>query len=252
MNYIKLCQAFVAELGISGGTGPSSTTGNTDPDLVNVVNWIAQANDYINNLHLDWDFLWVRFVGALSVGVDQAPLPTGTAMKVRVIDQLSAFLNFGTAQPTRLTWLNYQVARRRWMFQKTANRPTFFTRRPDGVIELNYLPTLADAIQYDYWGVPSVLNDGSGAQDSNVPLLPADFHRIILVRAKLMYAEHEDAPEVMSGAAAEYKDLLEKLEAAYWPGNEAATMAHSNNPDLQFSGDDGGMGGDNFGGNRFA
>lgn len=251
MNYLQLCQALVQELEVSGGSGPSSTLNQTDPDLINIINWIAWSNDYINNLHLDWKFLWVRFTGQnLSIGSDVAPQPTGGAMAARVVDQRSCWLNYGTAQPQRLRFWPWETARDRWAYAKITQRPTAITRRPDGTLELNYLAAFADAVQYDYWGVPKALNDGTSGQDSNTPLLPADFHRLIVVRAKIMYAEHEDAPEVMSGAAAEYSDLLAKLEAAYWPRQEWGTMSHDNAPDMQFSSSPGGnldiYGGDGY------
>jgi hypothetical protein len=42
--------------------------------------------------------------------------------------------------------------------------------------------------------------------------------RIIIVRAKIIYAEVEGATEIMQGALAEYQDLLEELRASQLPG----------------------------------
>ncbi len=42
--------------------------------------------------------------------------------------------------------------------------------------------------------------------------------RIIIVRAKVIYAEVEGATEIMQGALAEYQDLLEELRASQLPG----------------------------------
>ena len=49
--------------------------------------------------------------------------------------------------------------------------------------------------------------------DDNVSAIPARFHKIIISRAKMYYAENEDAPEIMVGSLSEFEDLLDKLEA---------------------------------------
>ena len=43
--------------------------------------------------------------------------------------------------------------------------------------------------------------------------IPPRFHRIIVARAKMYYAENEDAPEILASSLAEFEDQLDKLEA---------------------------------------
>ena len=61
--------------------------------------------------------------------------------------------------------------------------------------------------------------------DSEVSIIPIEFHRIIVVRAKLIYAEREDAPEIMAGSSAEYDSLMSALEAGYLFGQEDGRQA---------------------------
>ena len=44
------------------------------------------------------------------------------------------------------------------------------------------------------------------------PVFYGCFHDIIIARAKMYYAENEDAPEIMVGSLSEFEDLLDKLE----------------------------------------
>jgi carbonic anhydrase/acetyltransferase-like protein (isoleucine patch superfamily) len=46
-----------------------------------------------------------------------------------------------------------------------------------------------------------------------VPLIPEDYWRIIAARALIQYGDREDAPEIVSGASAEFLDVLDKLES---------------------------------------
>ena len=56
--------------------------------------------------------------------------------------------------------------------------------------------------------------------DADISAIPPRFHKIIIARAKMYYAENEDAPEIMAGALAEFEDLLDKLEADQLPSQK--------------------------------
>ena len=54
---------------------------------------------------------------------------------------------------------------------------------------------------------------GQSTANDNVSAIPPRFHQIIVSRAKMYYAENEDAPEIMVGSLSDFEDLLDKLEA---------------------------------------
>lgn len=54
--------------------------------------------------------------------------------------------------------------------------------------------------------------------------------RIIIARAKVIWAEVEGATEIMQGALAEYQDLLEELRADQLPGMRTDRMSESDTP----------------------
>ena len=88
--------------------------------------------------------------------------------------------------------------------------------KPTNVLDLYPTPNVAGTVSAEYFKVPTDL-----AVDSDTSLIPTRFHRIIIARAKLYYAENEDAPEIMSGSLAEFEDLLDKLEADELPAQKA-------------------------------
>ena len=76
-------------------------------------------------------------------------------------------------------------------------------------------PDATTAISFEYFATPTAL-----AADSDVSAIPPRFHKIIIARAKIYYAENEDAPEILSGALTEFEDLLDKLEADQLPSQK--------------------------------
>jgi hypothetical protein len=74
-------------------------------------------------------------------------------------------------------------------------------------------PDSTTAISSEYWATPTELS-----ASTDVSVIPVRFHRIIIARAKIYYAEQNDASEVLSGSIAEFTDLLLKLESDQLPG----------------------------------
>lgn len=222
MNFLGLCQDLVAELGIEGGSGPSAVTGQTG-QMANVVRWVRDSNDYINGLHIDWRFLWAQ-LGAgktLTIGSDALPLPTAPNY-LNFIDTETVWLDKGTTSARQLRFLPWEDFRRRYEYGvvKQTRKPTLFSVRPNRTLVLDSKADAATSVTYDYWRKGIQL-----AANSDTPAIPDGFQRLIVVRAMVRYGVREDAPEILSGAAAEYDDLLEKLEAQEWPNNEYVTRS---------------------------
>ena len=90
--------------------------------------------------------------------------------------------------------------------------PEVFSIKPDNNLDLYPTPNAATVVSGEYWATPTVLS-----VDGDVSAIPARFHKIIIARAKMYYAENEDAPEIMVGSLAEFEDLLNQLEADQLP-----------------------------------
>ena len=86
-------------------------------------------------------------------------------------------------------------------------------------------PTQAHDLTADYWVKAEHLD-----ADSEISIIPEEYHRIILVRAKMIYAEREDAPEIMAGSSAEFHNLLTNMEADYLPAQADGRQGAVNQP----------------------
>jgi hypothetical protein len=215
MNYRELCQEFVAQFGLSGGTGPT-TVANQTGELGNVVRWIRDADLYVNNLWEDWRFLWVAYAGTLSAGSFVPSVPnTPSGVRVRRWNTKSVKVRLATDTSwSRLTYMPHQHFLQTFDPDvEVSAAPTAFTVLPDNSLQFNCPADQAYLVKGEFWRSPRAL-----AADTDVPLMPEEYHRLILVRALVFYADREDAPELVSGALSEYPDLLEKLEASQLDG----------------------------------
>ena len=94
--------------------------------------------------------------------------------------------------------------------------PEVYSIKPNDDIDLYPTPNSATVVSAEYWRTPIVLSDvvsGETTANGNISAIPLRFHQIIIARAKMYYAENEDAPEIMAGSVSEFEDLLDKLEA---------------------------------------
>lgn len=205
MNYRELCQDFVRELGIAGGEGPVTVT-NQVGELRNVVRWIAEAALWIDNLWADWRYLWFAMDATVATR-ELPPPPDGTIP--RRWNRNAVWVNYGTGQARQLKFLEYDEFNQLYLARPQTNAvPSRFTIRPDNKLMFNCTPATAIPVHVEGWRRPIRL-----VENTDTPAMPADFHRIIVARAAIMYGNREAAGEIISGMEAEYADLLEKLQS---------------------------------------
>lgn len=216
MTFLELCQALVSEVGIAGGTGPTSVL-NQKGELANVVRWIRDSNLWIDNLWKDWKYLWFEYSGILGNNAQQqlnrfAPPPNSPpGLVVRKWDRESFWLDKQSAGAQPLSYVEWRKFRALYDVGRDITRPgkpTTFTIRPDNSIQLYPIPDTTFTLTGEGWRRPTLLK-----HNNDVPLMPEDYHRLIVCRAAIMYGNREDAGEVIEGMEAEYIDLKEKLES---------------------------------------
>ena len=101
--------------------------------------------------------------------------------------------------------------------------PEVFSVKPNGDLDLYPTPNSATVVSAEYWRTPVVITDiisPATTADDNVSAIPSRFHDIITARAKMYYAENEDAPEIMVGSLSHFEDLLNQLEADQLPSQK--------------------------------
>jgi hypothetical protein len=207
-TYIQLCQDMARDVGIPG-TGPS-TVAPTPEEEQDVVRYIKDADLDIQRMWFNWDFLWSEATLTPSAGVSTLTSPTDLAQW-----NTDSVVYNPTAegwQPLAFVpWLQY---REDYKYGTVATGiPELFSVKPDNVMDIYPTPDSTTALTSEYWATPTELSDAT-----DVSVIPVRFHRIIIARAKIYYAEQNDAAEVLSGSIAEFTDLLLKLESDQLPG----------------------------------
>jgi|SRR3990167_11091827 len=218
-EYLTLCRDLVAELGVAGGSGPSSTVSQVG-ELGNMVRWVAEADLYVQNLWLDWKFLWARASGQLLL----ANTDTITVADLETEVENGLILKSGTAAAYRPQFLAWPRFRERYdtIVRTASSTPAVWTVRPDNVIVLSELVSADTPWTLEYYRTPARLS-----ANGDLSAIPVRFERIILARAAIIYGVREDAPEIVTGFAAEYADTLEKMESFYLPGFRNSRRAQS-------------------------
>jgi hypothetical protein len=208
-TYLVLCQDMARDVGIPG-TGPSAVDATTLSEEENsVVRYIAQADQDIQSRWFDWDFLWSE--ASLSASSGTSTLSSPSDLSNWKLDSLvwdKASEDYQVLEYVQ--WNEYRDSFKYGTID--SDIPEVFSVKPDNVLDLYPTPNSATTVSAEYWSTPTVLSS-----DGDISAIPPRFHKIIIARAKMYYAENEDAPEIMAGSLAEFEDLLDKLEADQLP-----------------------------------
>ncbi len=227
-TYLSLVTDFLRETALSGGSAPASVVSATG-DQAKAAYWIKQANNQIQREWINWDFLWKTFSGLLNqnseivpAASEDIPIVPGSPEQVSVpvinmierqtlaIIQADSTAHFPKFEDWKGALFSTSYT---YEAQAVSDLPAAWSMRPDRVILLsNPIESSGLSVRYDYFRKPKQL-----LEDADISLIPDDFVRLIVVLAKIMYAEHEDAPEVSAGSHEEYEFLLKEMEAAHLP-----------------------------------
>jgi hypothetical protein len=208
-TYLQLCQDMARDIGIPG-TGPSSVTSTTLSEEENaVVRYIKQADNDLQSRWFDWDFLWkeASITSVASTSTITSPSDLGNWKLDEIIWDKTTD-NY--QELDYVVWDQYNLLYK--LGSIDTGTPEVFSVKPSNVIDMYPTPDSATAVSVTYWTTPTEF-----AADSDVSDIPVRFHKIIIARAKMYYAENEDAPEIMAGSLNEFEDLLDKLEADQLP-----------------------------------
>ena len=213
-TYLVLCQDMARDVGIPG-TGPSSVTSTSLSEEENaVVRYIANADQDVQSRWFDWDFLWSEAsITAISGTSTLTSSNTGfpTALGNWKLDSIVWDKSSDSYQILEyMEWNSYREMYKYGTIDSDV--PEVYSIKPNNDLDLYPTPNAATVISAEYWATPTVL-----AADADISAIPPRFHKIIIARAKLYYAENEDAPEIMVGSLSEFEDLLDKLEADQLP-----------------------------------
>jgi hypothetical protein len=232
-TYLELVSDVITETGLNGGNAPSSVEA-AEGDAAKVVYWVRIADLQIQRERIDWDFLWATHTAPLTQDSNIVPAPTDTydaddantrteLINAIAKDRLAVIdANGQPSFPRFMEWnefapiYNYEV-------QPVSDYPSYWSIRPDRVIVLSEPIESGDmTCKYEYWRKPIRMRTSTATSR-----IPDDFSRLITLLAKILYAEHEDAPEVDIGSTANYDIVLNQMLSVHAPMAEWQRMENS-------------------------
>lgn len=220
MNYLELA-VKLRERVASQGAGPTTTAGQTGI-MLRIVNWINEAYAEIQRKWTDWKFRWFEGRITTAIGTNTYAMPSDIGGWFK-----DCFYYDGCRLPV-MSWAEYRLERDSW---DTANpgEPQILVIKPDG--SLLILPTPDDVYSIRFEGYRSIQ---VLSQNDDLPILPTDFHMLIVYKAMEYYGFHQGAEETVAESRALYAPMLQVLEASQLNGQEYRAQAVGN--DLVVSG----------------
>ena len=214
-TFKELVNRTIQECGISGGD-VASVTGQTGIRL-KAVTWVAEADLYIQRLFRDWNFLHTSHSDTTINNTKDYTKPTSHGLW----DVDSFYLDYTTADYVALRQYSYEEWRSKLgAGVQSTNTPSYFIIKPNKDIILYPTPDAAYALTADYWKLPTKLSDNTDTSD-----IPEHFEDIIVHRAKILYAQHEEAADMLQVARQEYELALMDLKANEAPGHSGMNLA---------------------------
>lgn len=210
MNYLELSQRLVQETGLAL-SGPAAVTSQTGMNK-KVVDWVSRAWLEIQNEH-DWDFLWQTTSFTTTVGktvydpVDDLSL--SPVLGKYIADSFRIYTtSSGIADQGRLEYIPWDdwSGGDQGIGSVSSGKPSQVTIRPDNSFVFDASPDVSYTITFDYYRQPVTLS-----ANTDTPAMPSHFHDLIVYKALLYYAAHEEAPEIYQDAVANYSRWMAEL-----------------------------------------
>lgn len=232
-TYLELVTDVIIETGLNSGAAPNSVA-TAEGDAAKVCYWVRVADQQLQRERIDWKFLWDKPEVKLTQGSNVVPSPTDQTdaedanTKTVLINAIAKDRlciidpDGGTYFPTYMPWNEFSILYD-YKTEDASDYPSYWSWNPAGVIKLSAPMASADyKCKYEYWRKPLRLRN-----DTDTSRIPDDFSRLIVLLAKMLYAEHEDAPEVDVGSSAHYDVMLNQMISVAAPEAEWQRMENS-------------------------
>jgi hypothetical protein len=218
-TFLELCAKLTTRSGAIG-TAPTSVVSQTGRQA-KCVDWIMNAWELIQNLNPDWTFLREDFTSALTINTttytDSAFGITRFGEWLGDRDRYRPFTIYdpaiGVADEGEIEEISWELWRTRYdRGVQDAKRPTEYTRAPDKTFRVGAKPDKAYVVRGEYRKTPQVL-----AANTDEPDMPARFHDIIVWRAIMLIAEHDEAVNALQLAQSKYAEMMAEMQRDLLP-----------------------------------
>ena len=212
MTFLELCQAVALYSGTGDGTKPVTVAGQIGRSAL-IVNWVQDAWTELQYSRNAWGFQRADFTSELIA--DQAVY---SAADLAITDHAQwvhkgIFTIYNEAEQSGeslLVWIDYAEWKQNYdRGTPTDQKPSVIAVSPNNELCFGPTPdaTLTYVVRGQYIKAPQEL-----VVDSDEPIMPSRFHKIIMWRALMSLAEFDEANVHMVTARARYKELLYALE----------------------------------------
>lgn len=220
-TFLELCTQYRLEAGIDG-TGPTTVVGNTNTEYARIVNWINKAYVDIQNKHDDWHFMWSDFsFNTVAAQGDYSYDEVTGSLTDRVARYDLCSLRYyltsaGVAQEQHLVYNDWRVFMDTWRLgstRTTQGAPLYFTVDRGKGLRLSLIPDDDYTITGEYYKAAAKM-----AADADEPILPEEFHELLIWWAMVNYAGFEETSFQYRHAQNMVALMMPKLERQERPG----------------------------------
>lgn len=214
MNFLDLCKATARESGTVAGLPSFSTIAGATGRLDKLVNWVRDAWVNIQNERTDWLFRIATFEQPLTIGTKTYTAGTLGISSTGFIPDTPMGNSMSLYDPAigqadegviaQVSWHEWRDAYDRGVHD--ANRPTVWAQAPDGSLCIGPKPDKAYTLRGTYKLAPQRLT-----LDADIPIIPEDFHGVIVGEALRLMADSDEAYEQLRVKAAIYEKLRNPL-----------------------------------------
>lgn len=216
MNFLQLCQAVAEDSGTVAGVPNFTTVVGATGRVKQVVGWTRDAYIDVQNERDDW--LWMRsdFEKALAIGQIEYTaagwaLTDVAAWLPDLPDEgwrnLSIYEVGLEEQESEIRQISYSAFRARYLRgTHDQQKPVEWAISPQNALLFGPTPDKAYVIKGEYRTTPVTL-----AADADTPLMPAQYHRVIVQEAMRLMSRSDEAFQVLAAQAQQYERLRQGL-----------------------------------------
>jgi hypothetical protein len=215
VNYLELLQTLHRECG-AAGRAPTGVT-NLTGEAARLAGYVQQANLDVQNLWLNWKFLWGQDSRALTPSVNTLAAPADMGDGLWEMDTFK-ITPAGETIAYELLAQEYDAVRTESV-DVTPGTPWRAVIMPDNSLRFEGTPDAADTFSADYFRSP---DEDELTDATDEPSIPSRFHQVIIGAALKMYAEFEGAEEILAKGTRIYDTYLQRLENSQLPNEGKA------------------------------
>lgn len=222
MNFLQLCQKARRDIGIQG-SGPTAVTNQTG-NYQRLVDFVADADEEIQCLYEDWDFLRTNVPFNTIADTSTYTATAISAGSVGKWDPESFAFKPNTSDYRPLTEMDFHT----WKNSGTryandpTGEPTQFVINQNEDIILVPTPDAIYPMESEHWKAPTRM-----VENTDESAIPARFRQIIIELATMKYGAYDENTILIATATKQHDDVwLPRLEAAELRGSKKSFASH--------------------------